>query len=202
MTKELIKITILLICLAACGQKGHTVDKHKLHDSVQTSPTSKLDSRFNELLTLLQETKLADEGQTSHEFRFYYFPAFGNLMFFKLNYGDSLLTVKEFVSKKPDGTGEDKLLSFETTKLLPKDILTLQGLIDKSMFYSLDQDSYRPSIDCAFYIYEIRQPHRQKIITTEKDYHIVRYNAPQNSDFVNLGQFFLFKTGHENTYKD
>ena len=155
-----------------------------------------------ETLTLLQESDLKSMGQDQHEFRFYYFPSFESCKFFKLNYKDSSLTVKEFTNKKPDGSGEDKVLNSKSIKFTIKDFETLSDLVDKSMFWSLDRDMLKLSIDGSLYIYESKQFVSRKMSGIRKDYHIVLCNAPHNSDFINLGQFFLFKSGHKNIYKN
>lgn len=196
----IIFLPILLAC--SCGHEDNISKSLVIQDTFKLNSTPQFDKDFSVMLKTLKETNLQTIGQETHEFRFYYFPSFESNKLFKINYQDSLLTVKEFVTKKPDGSGTDSLINTKTIKFDFNDFETLNMLIDKSMFWSLEPNIYRLSIDGEFYIYECRQPIQKKLTAIKKEYQIVRCNAPQNFDFINLGQFLLYKTKHKNIYKD
>lgn len=204
-TKYLIIIlTILFFC--SCGQQNNDntkaiiADTHQ--DAIKLNSTLEFDKYFAETLKQLLETNLAKTDKLTNEFRFFYFPSFENNKLFKLNLLDSSLVVKEFVKKKPDGSGKDSLVNTKKIKLDFNDLETFNKLIDKSMFWHLEPNIFRLSIDGSLFIYEYRQPVQKKLSAINKEYHIVRFNNPQNFDFVNVGQFFLYKAGYTNIYKE
>ena len=197
-------MTIIYFC--SCGQQNNdntnaiTADTHQ--DSVKLNSTLEFDKHFAEILKQIQETNLDKTDKLTKEFRFFYFPSFENNKLFKLNLLDSSLVVKEFVTKKPDGSGKDSLVNSKKIKLDFNDFETFNKLIDKSMFWYLEPNIFRLSIDGSLYIYEYRQPIQKKLSAIKKEYHIVRCNNPQNFDFANVGQFFLYKAGYANIYKE
>lgn len=204
-TKHIIAIlTILFFC--SCGQQNNDntkaiiADTHQ--DSIKLNSTLEFDKHFTEILKQIQETNLDKTDKLTNEFRFFYFPSFENNKLFKLNLLDSSLVVKEFVTKKPDGSGKDSLVNSKKIKLYFNDFETFNKLIDKSMFWYLEPNIFRLSIDGSLYIYEYRQPIQKKLSAIKKEYHIVRCNNPQNFDFANVGQFFLYKAGYTNIYKE
>jgi hypothetical protein len=196
----LLLFTISLIC--SCGQKDNNNKTSGAQQSTPLNSTPKFDNYFSEALTLLKESNLRDSSQIMKEFRFFYIPAFESYKFLKLNWQDSSMTIKEFLTKKPDGSGVDTLLSSKTIKFGSEDFVVLGQLIDKSMFWSLEPNIISLSIDGSLYIYECRQLIRKKMLKNEKVYHIVRCTSPKNTDFANLGQFLLFKAGFKNSYQE
>lgn len=195
-------IFLTLLLAYSCKQEDNNSKISVIQDTIKLNSTQESDKHFSEILEILKETNLQTIEEEIHEFRFYYYPSFETNKFFKLNYQDSSLTVKEFVTKKPDGSDRDSLINSKIIKFSLSDFETLNMLIDKSMFWSLEPDIYRLSFDGEFYIYECRQPIRKKLTGIKKKYQIVRCNAPHNFDFANLGQFLLFKTDYKNFYKD
>lgn len=195
----LILSTLLLIY--SCKQSNSKTTL-PLQDSINFNSTTIFDKHLLNILKQIKETNLVEMEKSSYEFRFYYFPSYENNKLFKLNFLDSTLVVKEFIIEKPDGTGKDSLISFKKIKFNNQDFETLYKLIEKSMFLNLECNIEKLSIDGSLYIYELKQPIQLKVSSIKKEYQIVRYNNPKNFDFVNLGQFFLFKTGYKNIYKD
>ena len=84
------------------------------------------------------------------------------------------------------------------------DLNKINYLIDKSMFWSLEtHEPKRMILDADAYLYEGRQTVDKKWDDAyKKDYHLVIRYAQRNFDFVNLGQFLMYKAGLPNNYKD
>ncbi len=203
-TKHIFTILTILFfysCIQQNKENSNTITANTYQDSIKLNSTPEFDKHFYEILKQIQEPNLDTTDTLINEFRFFYFPSFENNKLFKLNLIDSSLVVKEFVTKKPDGSGKDSLVNSKKIKLDFNDMETFNKLIDKSMFWYLESNIFRLSIDGSLYIYEYRQPIQKKLSAIKKEYHIVRCNNPQNFDFANVGQFFLFKAGYANTYK-
>lgn len=198
-------IILLSIILGACSsekKENRPISVFPL-DTVTHYSGAQLDNQISDLLKILHENSIRHQDTMAHEFRCYYFPPYReNKLYIKLNYLDSVLTIKEFQSKYPDGSGSEALLKSQQIKLHINDFKTINSLITKSMFWSLESVLYPYiSIDGETFIYECRQPMPKKRVGVQKNYHAVEAMAPQNFDFVNLGHFFLLKAGHKNNYK-
>jgi hypothetical protein len=197
-------VLILLVALfCSCGQKqtDSVPENNSSSSLISAKVPAYIPGRVADLPDIVREKSLRNATEVE-EFRFYYFPLFSSNKFFKLNFRDSILTVKEFLTKKPDGSGSDTLLNSKNVKFSSHDFKTFHTLIDKSLFWALDSNLFRLSIDGESYVYECRQVTHQDIGKAQNSYHIVRCSSPTNSDFVNLGQFFLFKSGSKNKYSD
>lgn len=159
--KNLIKITYLviyLIAFLACTEK-----EVKCKDVTALKDTSRWEKSFYETisksLSAVKEKPLNDSVSPKQEFRCYYFPSFETAKFFKINFQDSSLLVREFTTKRPDGTGENKLLLNNAVKLSRDDFEKLDRLIERSHFWSLETVTYPyVTIDGVRYVYEYKEP--------------------------------------------
>lgn len=198
-------IILLSIILASCSPEKKENNMLSIFplDTVKSNSEIRLEHKISGILKILNERSIRHQDTIAHEFRCYYFPPYReNNLYFKLNYLDSVLTIKEFQSKYPDGSGSEGLLKSQQIKLDINDFKTITRLVTKSMFWSLESVVYPYiSIDGETFIYECRQPMPTKRAEVQKNYHAVEAAAPQNVDFVNLGHFFLLKAGHKNNYK-
>jgi hypothetical protein len=173
-------------------------------DSIKYNSKIQLNNEISSIVKILNEKSISDIDTMAHEFRCYYFPPFReNKLYFRLNYHDSVLTIKEFQNKYPDGSGAETLINSQNIQLGINDFKLIDSLITKSMFWSLENFVYPYiSIDGETFIYECRQPMPKKITEVQKDYHVVKGASPKNFDFANLGQFFLLKIEHKNTFRN
>ncbi|MES2516288.1 MAG: hypothetical protein V4580_19190 [Bacteroidota bacterium] len=207
MTKYL--IISLIVILVSCKQdkpEHSTVSLFPLQPSDAGKLDQLIDKELSETLQLLQEKDLRDSVDNVHEFRCYYLPQLENYKYFRLNFEDSILTIKEYRTKLPDGSGQHTVFSTRTIKFTSDDFEVLDKLITNSLFWSLDKAVYPyVAIDGISYIYEYRWPWpiaTKNRFETRKKYKIVSTRNPKNSDLINLGQFFALKGGYKNFYRN
>ncbi|MBP7810591.1 MAG: hypothetical protein KA163_14960 [Bacteroidia bacterium] len=133
-------------------------------------------------------------------------PQLENYKYFRLNFADSIVTIKEYRTKLPDGSGKDTLFSSRTIKFTTEDLKTLDKLVTNSLFWSLDKAVYPYiAIDGIAYTYECKLPKpstTKSIFETRRQYHSVSARNSKNMDLCNLGQFFALKGGYKNFYRD
>jgi len=202
MKKFILLLSTILVACSSEKRDKSTISIFPL-DTAKHFSNTQLDNEISGILKILNEKSIRIEDTMAHEFRCYYFPPFReNNIFFKLNYIDSILTIKEFTNKYPDGSGSNSFLKTKNIHLDIDDFKKIDSLMTKSMFWSLENFVYPYiSIDGETFIYECRQPRPKINVEIQKDYHVVKAASPKNVDFANLGQFFLFKIGHKNIYR-
>ncbi len=169
--------------------------------------TLKISTTFEiaKTVSALKEKDLNNDTTGIIETRFYFFqPRFRGLHeFYKINYSDSALYLKEFTLVGPDGSFNDSIYLTKTIKLTNQDFNKINRLLDKSMFWSLKTlIESTPYFDRDTYIYESVRIEKERKISNKRHHHFVYSYAPTNKDFINFGQYLRLLAGQKNTYND
>jgi hypothetical protein len=174
--------------------------------SVKTD-TLKVSTTFDikKTISVLKEKDLASDTTVILETRFYFFqPLFRGLFeFYRINYSDSTLCLKEFTLIDPSGAGKDTIYSIKTIKLTNQNFKRIDKLLDKSMFWSLKTlIESTPYFDSDTYIYESVRIEKERKTGNKRHHHFAYSYAPTNKDFINFGQYLRLLAGQKNTYND
>ena len=187
----------------SCSLKDNKTDEQSKPE-VEKKDTIVKQSFIERLTLALGETQLSSKDTSEIEFRYFYIcPTFeAPNQFYKIRYNDSVLIRKTFLYKDPTGSGIDTVLTTSEFKLSKEDLITIKFLVEKSMFWSLEEKEIFPVdyLDCNYSVYEIVS---EKFIGHQKmrQYKRVERYCPQNIDFVNLGEYLKYKAKEKSYYK-
>ena len=195
-------IFLILLTIFSCDRQNS--------DSKTTSvkvDTLKISTTFDieKTILALKEINLNNDTTCIIETRFYFFqPRFRGLNeFYKINYSDSNLYLKEFTLVDPSGAGRASIYSTKTIKLTSQDFKKINQLLDKSLFWSLKTlIESPPYFDSDTYIYESVRNENDRKIKNKRHHHFAYSYAPTNKDFINFGQSLRLLAGQKNTYND
>lgn len=199
-----ILIFLIFFTILSCTRKNSetkNISVEEEEDTLRVFTTSDI----QKIITVLKEKDLTTDTTGIIETRFYFFqPRFSGLFeFYRINYSDSTLCLKEFTLVDPSGAGEDSIYSTKTIKLTSQNLKNINKLLNKSMFWSLkniiESDLY---FDADTYIYESVRVENKRKSNSKRQHHWVYSYAPINRDFINFGQYLKFLAGQKNTYND
>lgn len=199
--KSYYMILISGLLLTACRQEAahHSNTKPRIDVIAKPSDFDIFKQTFDHYVKTVKEPDLNTDSTPAYEFRFFFLqPRWKGLFeFYKVNYTDSSLSVKQFAVKAPDGTGDNRLLSTKTIKMSKADLETLNALIEKSKFWKLETLITDPSyFDKETYMYEGKRVKGHKTI----QYKVVKRYAPSDPDFIDMGQWLREKGKQESNH--
>ena len=205
--KILLSISISTLLIFIACSNPNVEDRNGVVTISQKKDTLEIATTFEitKTVSALNEKDLNNDTTGIIETRFYFFqPRFKGLHeFYKINYSDSSLCLKEFTLVEPDGSGNDSIYSTKTIKLANQDFKKINILLDKSMFWSLKTlIESTPYFDHDTYIYESVRFEKGRKTSSKRHHHFVYNYAPTNKDFINFGQYLRFLARQKNTYND
>ena len=192
---------ISLTILSCSRQNPETKTISVKADTLKVSTTFDI----KKTIAVLKEKDLSTDTTGIIETRFYFFqPRFRGLFeFYRINYSDSTLCLKEFTLVDPSGAGEDSIYSTKTIKLTSQNLKNIDRLLNKSMFWSLKTlIESTPYFDSDTYIYESVRIEKERKSNNKRHHHWAYSYAPTNKDFINFGQYLKLLAGQKNTYND
>lgn len=191
-----------MLTFVSCGGKGKD---SKIITAVTDTSKSTNDFEIEKINLVINEKDLSKISTGDNEIRFYYFqPLFiGLYEFYKVNFLDSVLTLKKFTLVDQAGMGNDSIYTTKNIKLNENNINTISNLFNKSLFWNLknhiESELY---FDANTYIYESVKIKSDNEKHDNRHYHFVYCYAPQNEDFINFGQYLRKLAGQKNIYQE